>query len=256
MLPDGGLLSRTNVQPAVQLDQIFNALDPVDTARIPGLAAAARDRGPRQRPEPQQRDRQPAAVRRRRDGHPAGARHRARGDRPAGPERRHRVRRAKPEPGGASQPDHERRSEFATTAANNNALAGHLPRPSDLPERDEGDVRPAQGVRARRNPLVKELCRSPSSSAPTLSAVRVLSPDLERLFVDLGPLITASKTASRRWRMCCAAPRRCWAHWVRSWSSSTRSSTGSRFTSSCSPTSSRSAPSASRRRRPPTAAAG
>ena len=29
---------------------------------------------------------------------------------------------------------------------------------------------------------------------PTLRSVRVLSPDLRRLFVNLGPLITASKT--------------------------------------------------------------
>ncbi len=29
LLPDGGLLARGNVEPAVQLDQIFNALDPI-----------------------------------------------------------------------------------------------------------------------------------------------------------------------------------------------------------------------------------
>ena len=45
-------------------------------------------------------------VRRRRDRHPARARRRARVGRPAGPERRHGVRRAGAEPVGAAQPDH------------------------------------------------------------------------------------------------------------------------------------------------------
>ena len=44
------------------------------------------------------------------------------------------------------------------------------------------------------NPLIDELHPVAENLGPTLNAVQQVSPDLERLFVNLGPLVTASKT--------------------------------------------------------------
>jgi virulence factor Mce-like protein len=44
------------------------------------------------------------------------------------------------------------------------------------------------------DPLIKELQPVADNLGPTLHSVHVLAPDLQRLFVNLGPLITASKT--------------------------------------------------------------
>ena len=89
---------------------------------------------------------------------------------------------------------------FATTAANNNALADtfHV-LPTFLNETKATFAR-LQTFALDTNPLVEELIPVAQQLGPTLSAVRVLSPDLQRLFVNLGPLITASETGFPRFR--------------------------------------------------------
>jgi phospholipid/cholesterol/gamma-HCH transport system substrate-binding protein len=83
---------------------------------------------------------------------------------------------------------------FATTAANNNALADtfHV-FPTFLDETKLTMAR-LKSFALDTDPLAKELEPVAADLGPTLHSVRVLSPDLRRLFVNLGPLITASKT--------------------------------------------------------------
>ena len=77
-VPDGGLLPRGQVEARRPARRDLQRVRPDDPPRVPAVAAGARDGGAGQRPEPQQRARQPADVRRRRHGHPARARRRAR----------------------------------------------------------------------------------------------------------------------------------------------------------------------------------
>ena len=83
---------------------------------------------------------------------------------------------------------------FATTAANNNALADtfHV-FPTFLTESRLTMAR-LKSFALDTDPLLKELIPVAQQLGPTLHSVRLLSPDLRRLFVNLGPLITASKT--------------------------------------------------------------
>ena len=83
---------------------------------------------------------------------------------------------------------------FATTAANNNALADtfHV-LPTFLNETKTTFAR-LKVFALDTDPLIKELVPVAQQLTPTLSAVRTLSPDLQRLFVELGPLVTASET--------------------------------------------------------------
>ena len=83
---------------------------------------------------------------------------------------------------------------FATTAANNNAIAStfHV-FPTFLTETKATMAR-LKTFALDTDPLTRELQPVASDLGPTLRSVRVLSPDLRRLFVNLGPLITVSKT--------------------------------------------------------------
>ena len=83
---------------------------------------------------------------------------------------------------------------FATTAANNNALADtfHV-FPTFLNETKATMIR-LKAFSLDTDPLVRELEPVATDLGPTLHSVRVLSPDLKRLFINLGPLITVSKT--------------------------------------------------------------
>jgi phospholipid/cholesterol/gamma-HCH transport system substrate-binding protein len=83
---------------------------------------------------------------------------------------------------------------FATTAANNNQLAATLQVfPTFLNETKATFAR-LQAFANDTDPLVRELVPVADAVAPTLSAVRALSPSLQTLFVNLGPLVTASET--------------------------------------------------------------
>ena len=83
---------------------------------------------------------------------------------------------------------------FATTAANNNQLAQIFQVfPTFLNETKATFAR-LQTFALDTNPLIEELIPVAQELGPTLNAVRVLSPDLLRLFVNLDPLVTASET--------------------------------------------------------------
>jgi phospholipid/cholesterol/gamma-HCH transport system substrate-binding protein len=83
---------------------------------------------------------------------------------------------------------------FATTAANNNQLATIVRQfPAFLDESKATFARTA-AFAVDANPLVKELEPVAQQLGPTLQAVHTLAPDLQNLFVELGPLVTASKS--------------------------------------------------------------
>ncbi len=193
-LPDGGLLARSNVKPAVQLDQIFNALDP-QTRRAfriwqQQLAVAVRGNGqnlnnvlgnlPAFAADStdllQVLDVQHTAV-------------------------VNLIRH-----GGTvfAALNHDQSAlrnlittgeqTFATTAANDNSIIQtfHV-FPAFL---DETKLTMARLQRFAQNtdPLVTQLQPVAQNLGPTLRSVRILSPHLESLFTNLGPLIDASKT--------------------------------------------------------------
>jgi virulence factor Mce-like protein len=83
---------------------------------------------------------------------------------------------------------------FATTAANNNALAQtfHV-FPSFLNE-TKATMAKLQAFSVNTDPLIKELDPVAQQLAPTLHSVQELSPPLRHLFTNLGPLITVSQT--------------------------------------------------------------
>ncbi len=83
---------------------------------------------------------------------------------------------------------------FATTAANNNALAATF---KDFPaflDQTKATMTRLQAFATNTDPLVRELQPVANDLGPTLRALRVLSPDLKSLFFHLGPLITVSRT--------------------------------------------------------------
>jgi virulence factor Mce-like protein len=83
---------------------------------------------------------------------------------------------------------------FSTTAANDNALAATFHNfPQFLIQTRETMTR-LKAFALNTDPLLKELEPVANDLGPTLRSVRILSPYLRSLFVNLGPLITASKT--------------------------------------------------------------
>ena len=194
MLRDGALLARSNVQPAVQLDQIFNALDPRTRAafrqwqqqlalavkgndqnlnsvlgNLPAFAADATNLL-------QVLDVQHSAVVNLvRNG----------GTVFAALDRSQSALRGLITTGETT---------FATTAANNNAIADtfHV-FPTFLNETKLTMAR-LQTFDRNTDPLLKELVPVAQQLKPTLTSVRQLSPYLRSFFDHLGPLITVSKT--------------------------------------------------------------
>jgi virulence factor Mce-like protein len=83
---------------------------------------------------------------------------------------------------------------FHTTAVNDNALAKSFAvLPTFLNETKLTMAR-LQTFSTNTDPLLKQLMPVAADLGPTLRSVRTLSPDLRSLFVNLNPLITASKT--------------------------------------------------------------
>ena len=193
-VPDGGLLARGNVVPAVQLDQVFSALDPKTRqdfqiwqqslaraiagngtnlnsvlGNLPQFAADTTD-------ITNVLDIQHNAV-------------------------VSLVRNGGTVFAALSQDQAALRNliitagtVFRTTAANNNALADTFQVfPTFLRETKLTSIRLA-AFAIDTDPLVKELIPVAQQLTPTLAAVRTLSPDLLNLFNNLGPLITASVT--------------------------------------------------------------
>ncbi len=83
---------------------------------------------------------------------------------------------------------------FATTAANNNALADTFHVFPTFLNETKATMARLKAFSLDTDPLVKQLEPVATDLGPTLDSVRVLSPDLRRLFVNLGPLITVSQS--------------------------------------------------------------
>ncbi len=191
---DGGLLPRGQVQPAVQLDEVFNALDPSTRhafqvwqqelalalhgndqnlnsvlGNLPQFAADATD-------ILRVLDIQHTAV----------------------------VRLV--QNGGVvfsalSQDQSALRNlitsaatTFRTTASVNNALADTFHVFPTFLNETKATMTRLKAFALDTDPLAKQLLPVAADLGPTLLSVQRLSPDLRRLFVNLGPLITVSKT--------------------------------------------------------------
>jgi virulence factor Mce-like protein len=193
-LPDNGLLARSHVEPAVQLDQIFNALDPPTRhafqqwqqeiaksikgndqnlssvlGNLPSFAADATN-------VLQVLDAQHTAV-------------------------VNLVQKGGTVFAALSKSQSALRSlvttgetTFHTTAVNNQAISNtfHV-FPTFLNETKQTMQR-LQSFSLNTDPLIKELEPVAANLKPTLAALRQLSPYLRSLFTNLGPLITAAKT--------------------------------------------------------------
>jgi phospholipid/cholesterol/gamma-HCH transport system substrate-binding protein len=83
---------------------------------------------------------------------------------------------------------------FATTAANNNAIAATFKVFPTFLDETKATMTRLQRFATFTDPLIKELQPVARDLGPTLHSVQLLSPDLRRLFTKLGPLITVSKT--------------------------------------------------------------
>ena len=193
-LPDGGLLARGQVANAVQLDQIFNALDPTTRAafrqwqqqlaiavkgndqnlnsvlgNLPTFAADASDLL-------KVLDIQHTAVVNlvQNGGTVFGAL-------------------------GKSQTAlrdliTSGEQTFQTTAANNKAISDTFHVFPTFLDETKATMARLQSFSQDTDPLVKELEPVATNLKPTLTDVRELAPSLRSFFVNLGPLITVSKT--------------------------------------------------------------
>jgi len=194
MLADGALLARSNVQNAVQLDQIFNALDPRTRAafrqwqqqlavsvhnndqnlssvigNLPAFAADASNLL-------QVLDVQHSAVVNlvRNGGTVFAALDKSQG-----------ALRSLVSTGEQT---------FRTTAANANSIAATFHVFPTFLDETKATMTRLQSFAHNTDPLVKELVPVSQQLRPTLTAVRGLSPHLKSFFTNLGPLIAASKT--------------------------------------------------------------
>jgi hypothetical protein len=82
---------------------------------------------------------------------------------------------------------------FATTAANHVALAQAFKVFPTFLNETKATMTRLKSFALDTDPLIKQLQPVAADLGPTLNSVRTLSPDLRHLFVQLGPLITASK---------------------------------------------------------------
>jgi phospholipid/cholesterol/gamma-HCH transport system substrate-binding protein len=193
-LPDGALLSRSNVQPAVQLDQIFDALDPTTRSAFQvwqrQLAIAVSHNGQNLNYAlgnlPQFSADATDVLRVLDIQHESVTQLVSNGGTvfAALSANQSALRNLVTSAG----------TTFATTAANSNQLAAtfHV-LPTFLNETKATFTR-LKAFALDTNPLVTDLIPVAEDLGPTLRAAGVLSPDLQRLFIDLGPLTQASKT--------------------------------------------------------------
>ncbi len=193
-LADNGLLSRSNVEPAVQLDQIFNALNPTTRqafrqwqqelaksikgndqnlnsvlGNLPSFAADATNLL-------QVLDVQHTAV-------------------------VHLLQNGGTVFAALSKSQSALRNlittgetTFHTTAVNNTAIVNTFHVFPTFLNETKLTMKRLQTFSTNTDPLIKELEPVAANLKPTLHAVRVLSPYLRSLFKNLGPLITAAKT--------------------------------------------------------------
>jgi virulence factor Mce-like protein len=83
---------------------------------------------------------------------------------------------------------------FATTAANDNALATSFRVLPVFLNQTKLTMARLQTFANNTDPLLNQLMPVATDLGPTLRSVRILAPSLRALFVNLNPLITASKT--------------------------------------------------------------
>jgi virulence factor Mce-like protein len=194
ILPDNGLLARANVEPAVQLDQIFNALNPSTRyafrqwqgelaklvrgndqnlnnvlGNLPGFAADATNLL-------QVLDVQHSAVVR-------------------------LVQNGGTVFAALSKSQSALRNlittgetTFHTTAVNNTSIANTFHVFPTFLNQTKLTMKRLQSFSTNTDPLIKQLEPVAANLKPTLAAVRKLSPYLRSFFTNLGPLITAAKT--------------------------------------------------------------
>jgi phospholipid/cholesterol/gamma-HCH transport system substrate-binding protein len=193
-LADGGLLARTRVQPAVQLDEIFNALDPITRRAFQvwqrQLAIAVAGNGQNLNSTignlPQFAANATDVLR------VLDIEHRS----VIG-----LVRNGGTVFAALTQDQAALRNlitsagaTFATTAANNNALADTVQVLPGFLSQTRATLARLKTFALDANPLVQELMPVARELGPTLTAVRQVSPDLLNLFTKLDPLVTASET--------------------------------------------------------------
>ncbi|HWE12760.1 MAG TPA: MlaD family protein [Solirubrobacteraceae bacterium] len=89
---------------------------------------------------------------------------------------------------------------FATTAANNKAIAATFHVFPTFLNESKATMARLQSFSLDTDPLIKELVPVATNLKPTLADVRALSPSLRSFFVHLGPLITVSKTGLPAYR--------------------------------------------------------
>jgi ABC-type transporter Mla subunit MlaD len=83
---------------------------------------------------------------------------------------------------------------FAATAAQSAALSATFRRFPEFLHQSKLTLAQLQTFAANTNPLITELEPVATNLGPTIRDVRILSPSLKRLFVNLGPLVTAART--------------------------------------------------------------
>jgi hypothetical protein len=83
---------------------------------------------------------------------------------------------------------------FATTAANNNALAQTFHVFPTFLNETKATMAKLQTFSLNTDPLIRELIPVAQQLKPTLHSVQLLAPPLEHFFTNLGTLITVSKT--------------------------------------------------------------
>jgi phospholipid/cholesterol/gamma-HCH transport system substrate-binding protein len=191
-LPDGALLARTNVQPAVQLDQIFDAFDPVTRRAFQvwqqQLAIAVTGNGQNLNnalgnlPEFAADTTDVLRVLDIEHRSLVGLVHDGGTVFSALTQSRSALRNLVTSAGAT----------FATTAANNNALAETIRTLPGFEVETRKTLASLQTFAQNTNPLVEQLIPVAEDLGPTLTAVKQLSPDLQSLFVNLDPLVTAS----------------------------------------------------------------
>jgi virulence factor Mce-like protein len=194
ILPDGALLARSNVEPAVQLDQIFDAFDPVTRRAFQvwqqQLAVAVGGNGQNLNnalgnlPEFAADSTDVLRVL----------------------DIEHRSLLGLVRDGGTvfsalTQSQASLRNlvtsagaTFETTAANNNALADTIRTLPAFEVETRSTLARLQTFAQNTNPLVLQLIPVAEDLGPTLTAVKQVSPDLQHLFVQLDPMVTASET--------------------------------------------------------------
>jgi virulence factor Mce-like protein len=89
---------------------------------------------------------------------------------------------------------------FATTAQNNTFISDTFHVFPTFLDETKATMTRLQNFATDTDPLIKELLPVAHDLGPTLHSVKVLSPDLEHFFVNLGPLITAAKTGLPAYR--------------------------------------------------------